>query len=234
MKKIIIIFGILFYSFSSQSQILISLLLGDKLNTGKIEFGLDGGINFSSLGGVEGSSVGNFNLGFYFDFKTQYKWMVHTGVIVKSSLGAKGIKPYLLNNPDLDNVFIGGEVERKLNYFNVPVLIKRSFENYFSVEGGIQLGLMNKATDEFKQEVNKKDDLVYKADIKDLYHPLDAGLEAGIGYRLLKGKGMHLSLRYYYGLVDVTIDDSGADVYNRSMYLNVGIPIGAGKKKSEE
>jgi hypothetical protein len=234
MKKIIITFSILFYSLSSQGQILISLLLGDKLNSDKLEFGLDGGVNFSSLSGVGGSSVGNFNLGFYFDFKTKHKWMIHTGVIVKSSLGAKGIAPYFLNNPDLDNAFIGGEVERKLNYFNVPVLIKRSFDNHFSVEGGIQLGLMHKASDEFKAAVNQKDDLTYKVDIKDQYHPLDAGLVAGIGYRLLKGKGMHLSLRYYYGLVDVTIDDSGTDVYNRSMYLNVGIPIGAGKKKSDE
>jgi hypothetical protein len=234
MKKIIITVSILFFSLSSQGQILISLLLGDKLNTGNIEFGLDGGVSFSSLSGVDGSSVGNFNLGFYFDFKTKHKWMIHTGVMVKSSLGAKGIAPYYLNNPDLDDVFIGGEVERKLGYFNVPVLVKRSFENYFSIEGGIQLGLMNKSTDEFKNEINKDDDLSYTVHIRDLYHPLDAGLAAGIGYRLLKGKGMHLSLRYYYGLVDITIDDSGAGVYNRSMYLTVGIPIGAGKKKSDE
>lgn len=235
MKKIIITFSILLYSVCSQGQVLISLLLGEKLNSGKVEFGLDGGINFSSLKGVDGSSgVGNFNLGFYFDIKTKYKWMIYTGVIVKGTLGAEGIAPYNLNIPDLDNAFIGGEVERRLGYFNVPFLIKRSFDNYFSIEGGVQLGLMNKATDEFKQAVSQKDDLIYKVDIKDQYHPLDAGLEAGIGYRLLKGKGMHLSLRYYYGLVDITVNDSGADVFNRSMYLNLGIPIGAGKKKSGE
>lgn len=45
---------------------------------------------------------------------------------------------------------------------------------------------------------------------------------------------MNLGLRYYYTLVDITIDDSGNHVYNQSLYLTVGIPIGAGKAKNNE
>jgi hypothetical protein len=36
-------------------------------------------------------------------------------------------------------------------------------------------------------------------------------------------------LQYYLGLVDVVIDDASPKQYNRSLYLNVGIPIGKGK-----
>ena len=36
----------------SHGQVLISLLLGDKLNTGQIEFGLDGGLSLSNLHGA--------------------------------------------------------------------------------------------------------------------------------------------------------------------------------------
>jgi hypothetical protein len=43
MKKILLLAGFLLVSTFAQSQILIALLLGDKLNTGKIEFGLDRG-----------------------------------------------------------------------------------------------------------------------------------------------------------------------------------------------
>ena len=39
----------------SSGQVLISLLLGDKLNTGQIEFGLDGGLSLSNLHGVDPS-----------------------------------------------------------------------------------------------------------------------------------------------------------------------------------
>lgn len=71
-------------------QVLISLLLGDKLNSGKVEFGLDGGANFSSLAGVPDSDTATgFHLGFYFDIKTSKAF--HTGVIVKSPLGAQSL-----------------------------------------------------------------------------------------------------------------------------------------------
>jgi len=235
MKKIVLISAILLFTLSVKGQVLISILLGDKLNTGKIEFGLDGGVNYMTLQGVDPSSVKPvFNLGFYFDIKTKTQWLFHTGVIVKSTMGAGGITPYPLNNPDLDNAFTGGEVERHINYFNVPVMMKRPFNNHFFAEGGIMLGLMNKTFDEFIQDVNKSEDLTYRLYNRDSYHPLDAGLIAGVGYRLMGGNGMNLGMRYYYGLVDITIDDTGDNVYNRSLYLTVGIPIGAGKAKAAD
>jgi hypothetical protein len=45
---------------------------------------------------------------------------------------------------------------------------------------------------------------------------------------------MNLTVRYYYGLVDITIDDATPDQFNTSLYLSVGIPIGAGKAKEKE
>jgi Outer membrane protein beta-barrel domain len=214
----------------AHSQVLISLLLGDKLNSGNIEFGLDGGLNLSNQSGLSQSKMlSTFNLGFYFDIKLkQSPWMIHTGVIVKSNVGAAGLPVYSLNDQDLDNAFTGGSVERKLSYFHVPVLMKYKFNNHFFVEAGPQLGLLYKAYDEFSNTV-QGDDLTYRSEIRDGYHRLDAGITTGIGYRLMGGHGMNLGVRYYYGLVDVVIDDSGASVANRSLYFTAGIPIGAGK-----
>jgi hypothetical protein len=220
---------------SSNAQVLISLLLGDKLNTGQIEFGLDGGLSLSNLHGLDpSSSRAAFNLGFYFDIRLKNpSWLFHTGVMVKSSMGAQDIAVYSLNNPDLDNIFSGGSVIRKLGYFYVPASIKYKWKNNFFVEGGPMFGLMNKSTDEFVATVQKKDDLTYKLKIKDSYHPLDAGLLVGVGYRLLKGHGMNFAIRYYYGFVDITLDDTTPGQYNRALYFAVGIPIGRGKKPAE-
>jgi len=66
--------------------------------------------------------------------------------------------------------------------------------------------------------------------IKDQIHALDAGLALGIGYRLMKGNGMNLNLQYYYGLIDVVVDDSTPDQFNRVLYLTAGIPIGKNPK----
>jgi hypothetical protein len=41
-------------------------------------------------------------------------------------------------------------------------------------------------------------DLTYKLKSKDDYHPLDAGLAFGLGFRLMGGNGMNLGIQYYY------------------------------------
>jgi hypothetical protein len=234
MRTLVILLILVVASLRAHGQILISLLLGDKLNSGGMEFGLDGGLNFSDIHGLHPSgSKPGFNLGFYFDIKLKDpSWIFHTGVLVKSTMGADEIPVYSLDDINLDNAFSGGSVKRRLGYFNVPAMIKYKWRNNFFVEAGPMFGVMNKSKDEFFASIKKKDDLTYTLDTKDRYHSLDAGLMAGIGYRLLRGNGMNLALRYYLGLVDITIDDSTPAQYNRTLYIALGIPIGVGKKQS--
>lgn len=236
MRTLIILLILVGTSFTSYGQVLISLLLGDKLNSGKVEFGLDGGFNITDISGLKSSgNKTGFNLGFYFDIKLKDpSWIFHTGVLVKSTMGAEDIPVYFLDNVDLDNAFQGGSVKRKLGYFNVPVMIKYKWQNNFFAEAGVMFGLMNKSKDEFLGSVKKKEDLSYTLDIKERYHPLDAGLMAGIGYRLLRGNGMNLAIRYYLGVIDITIDDTTPSQYNRSLYIALGIPIGVVKKPDAE
>jgi hypothetical protein len=118
MKKYFLLPAFLFFGLASNSQILISILLGDKLNTGKIEFGLAGGVNWSTIQNLEGANnLIGFNLGFYFDFKLKNpSWMLNTGVIVKSTMGAEELPLYSLNDAHLDSAFIGGSITRKMRY----------------------------------------------------------------------------------------------------------------------
>lgn len=233
MKKLLLILGLLFFGYLAKSQVLISILLGDKLNTGKIEFGLEGGVNWSSLKNLDqAKSLRTFNLGFYFDIKLKNPtWMINTGVIVKSSMGADELPVYSLGNAGLDSSFTGGNIARKINYFNVPIMLKYNFRNNIFVKAGTQLGLKYNAHDEFFNTVNEEDDLRHKLKTKDAYHPLDAGLAMGIGYHMMKGNGMNIGFQYYYGLIDVVIDDHSPSQFNRVFYLTAGIPIGKGPKK---
>jgi hypothetical protein len=215
-----------------KGQVIISLLLGDKLNSGQVEFGLDGGVNFPSIRGLSGGETeGLFNIGFYFDIKTKNpNWLIHTGVLVKSTLGESDLPVYELNDPDLDNSFAEGRVQKKINYFNVPLMMKYKFNKNIFAEAGIMPSLRAKAYDIFTAEVGNGD-LEYRLDTGDKYHRLDFGLIAGAGYRLMGGNGMNLGVRYYLGLVDITIDDTTPDQYNSSLYLYIGVPIGAGKAR---
>lgn len=217
------------------SQVLISLVFGDKLNTGKIEFGLDGGLSLSTLDGIPGARYrSGLNLGFYFDIKTKNpSWMVSTGVIVKGPMGARGLAPYPLNDPGLDSLFATGSVATQLGYFYVPVTMKYTFKNRIFLRGGIQLGLINGAKDVFTNDVKDQEDLTFKVNRKGDFAALDAGLVAGIGYRLMKGYGMNVGINYYYGVIDVEADDNRPNQFNRAVYFNVGIPIGKGKAEKK-
>lgn len=234
MKKIfttLFIAVVLFFIQSTvKSQVLISLLLGDKLNTGKIEFGLDGGVNWLTLSNTpQAKHLFDWNLGFYFDFKMKNPHLfIHTGVLVKSKMGASGLSPYPLGNDTLDQVFMGGHVERKINYFNVPVMLRYRFNSFFHVEGGIQLGLRYTGYDVFYNEISKKDDLRYMNDVADNYTRIDAGTLVGIGHRFHRGEGMILSLRFYNGFVDADRVAEGNQYYS-AIYLTGAIPIGKAK-----
>ena len=220
---------------AAPAQVLISIVFGDKLNSNKVEFGLDGGLSMSDLEGLPvGKARRALNLGFYFDIKLRDTlWMIHSGVMVKSSFGARKLPVYSLDDPELNAVFVDGSVTRKLNYFNVPILIKRRFTRRLSAEVGPMVSLLNKGVDEFINSVDDDDDLIHTVKIKKQYHPLDFGIIGGFGYRMMKGNGLNLGVRYYFGLTDIEIDDTVTDVFNRSFYAYVGIPIGVSKKKKK-
>jgi outer membrane protein with beta-barrel domain len=157
--------------------------------------------------------------------------MVHTGVMVKSSFGARKLPVYALEDPELNIVFANGSVTRELGYFNVPIMMKYLISRRLSVEAGPMAGLINKGVDIFVTSVADDDDLIHTVKIKKQYHKLDFGMIGGVCYRLWKGNGLNLGVRYYFGLVDVEIDDSGPNVFNRAFYAYAGLPIGISKKK---
>jgi hypothetical protein len=96
------------------------------------------------------------------------------------------------------------------------------------------MGVINAATDVFTNTVKHEDDLTFKVRRKSDYTLMDAGMTAGIGYRLMKGNGMNVGINYYYGFVDVEVDDNRPNQFNRAVYFNVGIPIGKGKAEKKK
>ena len=149
-------------------QILISLLLGDALNSEKIEFGLEGGFNRSYITDIdESEGLNNFNLGFYFHIKLLESSFLSTGVLVKSNTGARGMPTYPIGDPEFDDVYSSGELTKKIHYFYVPILWQQRFSNRWYLEGGFQPGLRNKAYDMFKLEEAYQGKLTYQRNTKD-------------------------------------------------------------------
>jgi hypothetical protein len=238
MKKILI-FVLIAVVFSTtittkvQSQVLIALLFGDKLNSPGIKFGLDGGVNFSSLTNISSAKLTTgYYLGLYFDFllKQNTNWYIHTGLMLKSEMGATGLEPYSLNSPGLDSTFYDGHIKRELGYINLPILVRYKFKNQLFLEAGPLLGVLVEATDVFYNTVNEKNDISYKNNIYKQCNWFDIGGMGGFGYHFMKGTGIDLGLRYYYGFMNILSNSYFHPGHNNSFYIYISIPVGAGEK----
>jgi len=234
MKKYIMSIFFLFFIYNLQSQVLIALILGDKLNNGKMEFGLDGGLNFSSISELEANKwKRDFNLGFYFDIKMKKQWYFNTGVLVKSSLGVDNLSETDLNeigtNLEITQL---GDYTQKISYFLVPTLAKYRFKNNLYVEAGPQFGLMYKAWLEHNFNDEEGNENRIREENKDAVNRMEVGAVAGVGYRLLEGLGWTIGVRYHYGLTNVYKNISS--IKNHALFLKLNIPIGVSEAKKEE
>ncbi len=241
MKKYLLIIFFLIAGIAAQSQILITLLLGDKLNSEGLEFGLEGGVNWTSISGLETVNFARkWNLGFYFDIRLKNQWFLYTGVLVKSNMGVDKLSENDLKfleastYNDSTGTPLEGDYSQKMNYFLVPALIKYKFKNNLYVEAGPQFGLMYKSWVEFESDIDGKDAIIREYN-KEKINKLDVGIVAGFGYTLFKGTGWTFGAKYYYGFVNVYKGTPGTK--NSSFFLKVNIPIGAGenaKKKAAD
>jgi len=233
MKKILLAFLILF-SVQAKSQILISLLLGDKLNSEWLEFGLEGGMNWAKVDGFETNSYAQkWNMGFYFNIRVQEHWSVYTGVLVKSNLGVDNLTDNDLTVlgvekvKDQDKEVVEGDYSHKMNTFLVPILMRYNFDNHMFVAAGPQVGIAYKSWIQFDSDIDGYE-VTTKDYNKDAINRLDAGVTVAAGYRMMQGTGWTISGKYYYGFVDTFKDISGTK--NSSFFITLNIPIGAGDK----
>jgi len=151
--KAAFISAVLLFPASANSQVLITLLFGDALNTEKIEFGLIGGMNRAWIYDIEDSKgVNFFNLGFYFHINMKNSSYLSTGVLVKSNVGAQGMEPYSMGDVYFDSAYQNTTLTKKINTFYVPILFHQRFSNRWYIEAGPQLGLIYKPVDVFEGE----------------------------------------------------------------------------------
>ena len=230
MKKYLLIFSLLIIGLTAHSQVLISLLLGDKVNSDGIEFGLEGGLNITNIAGFDDTkSLRFFNLGYYFDIRVKNQWHLYTGMQVKSNFGMRNLSEddLIFLEADTDND-VEGKYTQKLNTFMIPILANYKFKNRIYVELGPQMGLVYNSWVEFTSDQDNKN-IKIKDYNDNLINWFNAGIAAGVGYKLQKGKGVTIGIRYYQGLTDVFKYRSGTQ--HNSLNFKINIPIGAGKKE---
>ena len=217
----------------ASSQVLISLIFGDKLNSDAVEFGLEGGLTYSNMAGFDADKrLRSFNLGFYFDIELKDSWRLYTGVLVKSKLGVRNLSESDLILLQVESEEAGGECSQYINNFLVPALLKYRFPNRIYAEAGPQFGLLYKSWVQFDSDVDGTETRI-RIENKDALNTFEVGGVIGAGYRLRSGPaGMTLGIKYYQGFTNAIKGVSGSR--NNAIFLKLNIPIGVAKKKESD
>jgi hypothetical protein len=232
LKKII---GVLILSGLSKiaaAQVIIALLFGEKLNTGKLEFGLFVNPVVTGISNLDSRFRTGLNLGLYFNIKISDNFFLHPEAGAKVSFGAKDIPTYPTGNDTLDALYKNGSIERKIKAFSLPLLCSYRIAGLFFAEAGIQVDLFTKSKDVYHTTVNDND-LDYTTKINDQVTRFDIGLAAGLVYRIKKENSMGFGIRYLHGVTDILKTIPGNQC-NRVWQLTITVPVGAGKDAGQK
>src|SRR5215471_17996096 len=96
------------------AQILVAILFGDKLNSGKMEFGLAVNPAFTNITGFDGNLRTGLNLALYFKFHMKGKLYLYVEAVAKGAFGEEDIPTYHTGLDSVDRLFSNGKYERKI------------------------------------------------------------------------------------------------------------------------
>jgi hypothetical protein len=228
MKKLLLAFLLTTIVKTGNTQVIIALLFGDKLNNGKIEFGLMVSPTLTNITNIDADIRPGIDFGLYFNMKLSDRFYFHPEAIPKLAFGAKNIAPYSLGDANLDSLYVNGSVNRAVKAIGLPLLMRYRIGGSFFVEAGPQIDLITNAKDIFETKVNDNE-LSYENKIKEEFTRFDVGYALGIAYKILPGpRAMTVGLRYYGGLTDIMKNETGSQ-RNSAWLFNLYIPVGAGK-----
>ncbi len=211
-------------------QVLIALVFGDKLSNGKMEMGVQLAAQGFQFTGIDDRLDVGFSFGAYLDWKFSERLSLANYFMFKSPKGGRNIpQNYWLNQTDIQ-LSDGVSVKRHLTYLELTPLFRYQLNRSWALSVGPQVALNVKGTDTYQE---KSDDgiFTYRTHIRDYITLMDAGVAVDIQWRLMKGTGLRINVRFAQGLVNTIKDGELFNAKNQTYQAGVGIPIGGHKNK---
>ena len=226
MKKILILtFCVLFVKLTF-SQVLISLLFGEQLNKGPLEFGIDLSWNSSIITNIENPErLSRLGFGLYMTHNLNDKIGFDYALFFNSPKGSGGMQAEDLFwevNPILTN----GKLERRLEYFELPVEFFYKLNSRFALAGGGYVAYLHGTKDRITTDINFGANR-FERSITGEMNRLDAGVSFHLKYHFIGQPGVQLKMGYQRGLVDIYKSDE-LTAYNETIQFSVLIPIKMG------
>ncbi len=200
---------------------LLVLIFGDKAATENFHFSLKLGMNYAIIHGIEdGDYATSLNFGLVNNIRLSDRLSLVPEFIPLAPRQMKNVPVVTTGNPDLDDLLVEVEsADRRLNYIDIPVLLKVKLRDRFSVSAGPQVSFLTGASITYKSIPIEDVRLTTEVDIKSVVNNIDVGVTLDLMYILVHpkgGKGVNLFLRYNKGFINLAKDTEEAR-YTSSM-----------------
>jgi len=209
---------------------LLVLIFGEKAASENFYFSLKAGINYSNITNVEeGKNRTGFNFGLVNNIRINDKFFLVPEFIMLSPRGVVDAPTLSTGIPELDDLLGNPEyTDRKLNYLDIPVLVRYNFAERWSISAGPQFSYLTSATDTYRSSPIEGITLKTELDIEDAFNTIDFGAVIDVMYVVSKpknGKGLNLYFRYSRGFIDILKENSGDAHYNSTFQLGATFPF---------
>ena len=185
--------------------IIVLVGFGTAYSQAGLRLGLKGGLNFANLD-VDGASS-----------RTGY----HLGAFATIKITKLAIQPEIIfSSQGAEQDFLGEDLQSKINYVNIPILLKLYLAAGLNLQIGPQFGFLVSGDQDVVDQVGNK----VTQDAKDFYKGSDVSLGLGAGWDLPIA-GLVLDARYNLGLSDINDTQVDETVRNQVFQLSLGIRI---------
>lgn len=214
----------------ADGQVLIGLLLGDKVTSEKFHLGISVGANFSDLSGIDDTKIrSGFALSLIGEWRFAGQWYLQPELGAFYYAGANNMPMETFPPPpEVEDMVTGNEVTARLKYFTIPVVLKYgAMGNRLHLGAGGQVGFLTSSKLKYEGTSETGNEIEVEKNIKDITVSTDAGLVFHLEYRFKPGPlSTSIVARYYLGLTDTWKDNPGDPVYNRIFSIFINLPIG--------
>jgi hypothetical protein len=222
MKKIVLVLVALLISANAMhaQAALFALLFGDKVASENFNVSLEIGGTFPAYSNIDNNSNMGINFGIGGNLKLSENWYLSPNIYFLAKRNFQ-LDQFSLNsgNTGLDAQFMNAPTDISLSYIDVPIFIAYQTNNKkYRFSLAPQLSFLQKSRALFSSTEGE-----FTQNFDGYTEDFDYGIMADVGYILgkaHKGKGVHIHVRYYYGLTDI-LKDQLSTSENRSNYLSL-------------
>lgn len=209
---------------------LLVLIFGEKAATENFHFSLKAGVNYSVITNVEeGNNRIGFNFGLVNNIKLGEKLSLLPEFIALSPRGVHDVPTLTTGIPELDDLLGNPEfTDRKLNYIDVPVLLKYHLSDRWSLAAGPQISFLVSATDVYRSSPIEGIILKTELDIEESFKNVDVAGVIDLSFVVsqpVNGKGFNLFVRYGLGFIDILKENDGEPFYNSTFQFGATFPF---------